>query len=134
MTSHVFTYGSLMFAPVWRRVVHGAYASLPAVADGYVRQAIRGETYPGMVPLDAGSVEGVLYLDVDQDDIAALDAFEGEEYRRVPLAVTLASGETMQAETYLYLRPENLSGLPWQPDSFELERFVRTYCGDTPAS
>lgn len=134
MASHVFTYGSLMFAPVWRRVVRGTYASLPAVADGHMRQAIHGETYPGMVSCVGASVEGVLYLEVDEDDIAALDAFEGDEYRRTPLAVTLASGETVQAEAYLYLRPEKLAGLPWQPDKFELERFIGMYCTEKPAS
>lgn len=134
MASHVFTYGSLMFAPVWRRVVRGTYASLPAIAEGHVREAIRGETYPGMVQRGGAGVEGVLYLDVDQDDIAALDAFEGDEYRRTPLAVNLASGETVQAEAYLYLRPEKLAGLPWQPDKFELERFIGTYCREKPAS
>lgn len=99
-----------------------------------MREAIRGETYPGMVPRGGASVEGVLYLDVEQGDLDALDAFEGDEYQRAPLAVTLASGETVQAETYLYLRPEKLAGLPWQPDKFELERFIGDYCGDTPAS
>ncbi|HEY0845610.1 MAG TPA: gamma-glutamylcyclotransferase family protein [Noviherbaspirillum sp.] len=128
MNSHVFTYGSLMFARIWGRVVRGEYASMPAVAYGHARYAIRGETYPGMVARSGASVEGVLYFDVGHEDIGALDAFEGSEYRRASIAVTLPGGESVQADTYIYLLPEKLSESPWSPDAFEMERFIGTYC------
>lgn len=128
MTSHVFTYGSLMFGQIWHRVVRGEYASAPAIAHGHARFAIKGETYPGMVHQPGASVEGVLYFDVGQDDIGALDAFEGSEYRRESIRVTLAGGETVQAETYVYLAAEKLSESPWLPDAFQMERFIGTYC------
>lgn len=128
MTTHVFTYGSLMFAPVWERVVQGAYRSSQAVATGFARYAIAGETYPGMIARDGARVPGVLYFDVVPVDVAALDAFEGIEYRRVPISVALASGESAAADTYLYLLPEKLSESPWLPEAFQMERFLNTYC------
>lgn len=128
MTSPVFTYGSLMFGQIWSRVVRGEYASTRAVAAGHARYAIKDETYPGMIAQSGGTVEGVLYFDVVQDDIAALDAFEGGEYRRESIAVTLAGGETVQADTYIYLAIERLSESPWLPEAFQMERFIGSYC------
>lgn len=130
MAAHVFTYGSLMFAPVWRRVVRGDYRLAPARLDGYARLAIAGETYPGMVAQEGASVAGVLYFDVDARDVAALDAFEGEDYRRDPVRVTLDAGGMIDAQTYVYLLPQKLTSLPWQPEAFQMERFLATYCRD----
>jgi len=128
MSIHVFTYGSLMFPDVWQRVVRGDYRSAPARLDGHARFEITGETYPGMIPHPAARVEGVLYFDVLPADVAALDAFEGSEYRRDSVRVVLASGEAVEAGTYIYLRPEKLSGSPWLPEAFQMARFIGTYC------
>lgn len=127
----VFTYGSLMFARVLRRVVRGCYRSVPAVAADYVRLAIAGVDYPGMVARAGASVRGVLYFDVDARDMAALDAFEGADYRRVPLQVTTAAGPTLAAHAYLYLPQQNLSESPWLPQAFDVDHFIEAYCGDS---
>ncbi|OWW23009.1 gamma-glutamylcyclotransferase family protein [Noviherbaspirillum denitrificans] len=128
MSTHVFTYGSLMFPAVWQRVVRGDYRSAPARLDGHARFAIAGETYPGMVARPGASVDGVLYFDVSPADLAALDAFEGAEYRRDTVRVTLSTGETIDAGTYIYLLPEKLSGSPWLPEAFQMQRFIGSYC------
>lgn len=130
MRCHVFTYGSLMFAPVWQRVVRGHYRFERARLDGFARFAITGETYPGMVVQPGASVAGILYFDVDQPDIAALDAFEGEDYRRDTVRVARDANGEVEAQTYIYLLPHKLSSLSWQPESFEMERFIGTYCQD----
>lgn len=128
MTAHVFTYGSLMFSQVWERVVRGRYRSVRATLPGFARYVIKGETYPGMVAEAGAQVEGVLYFDVDGDDLAALDAFEGIDYRRDRVAVLAESGERAEACTYIYLLPGRFSGEPWNPREFRMERFIGTYC------
>jgi gamma-glutamylcyclotransferase (GGCT)/AIG2-like uncharacterized protein YtfP len=128
MHSSVFTYGSLMFPPVWRHVVAGNYRSQPATAHGYARFAVSGETYPGMVAQSGAAVEGVLYLGLRPEAIALLDRFEGDAYRRVSIDVMLAGGTTAPAVTYLYIA-EDLSARPWDPAAFELERFMQSWCG-----
>ncbi|QDZ29981.1 gamma-glutamylcyclotransferase family protein [Noviherbaspirillum sp. UKPF54] len=130
MPRHVFTYGSLMFAPVWQRVVRGHYRSEPARLDGFARFAIRSQTYPGMVAQDGAAVAGVLYFDVDERDMAALDAFEGQDYRREAVCVASAAGCMREAQAYIYLLPQNLLPLPWRPEAFQMERFIGTYCRD----
>jgi len=117
-----------MFSQVWQRVVRGSYRFTPAAANGFARYEISGETYPGMVMQAGAVVQGVLYFDVDAKDIAALDAFEGVEYRRDRVRVTLESGESVQADTYIYLLPERLSDSPWLPENFQMARFIGSYC------
>ncbi|HWV63502.1 MAG TPA: gamma-glutamylcyclotransferase family protein, partial [Oxalicibacterium sp.] len=113
---HVFTYGSLMFPAVWRRVVRGSHRSLPAVLDGYARHAVRGELYPGIVHRPGASVEGVLYLDVNEAELAVLDGFEGSEYRRESVTVrTAADMQMVAADAYLFLAGHRLSGEAWEP-------------------
>jgi len=128
MKRAVFTYGSLMFAPVWQRVVTGEYRSAPAAVDHHARFAVIDETYPGMVPRTGKSVRGLVYFDVEPDDLAALDRFEGADYRRIAVDAKLDTGELVRAQAYLYLLPAQLSGLPWQPGRFDMQRFMATYC------
>lgn len=97
---HVFTYGSLMFAPVWERVVQGRYRSLPAQLQGYVRLVVRGVSYPGIVEREGAKVDGLLYLDVVAADLDRLDRFEGSEYARRDLVVSLPDGSQTTAAAY----------------------------------
>ena len=128
--SHVFTYGSLMFDAVWSRVVQGRYTAVEGSIEQHGRFAIDGEDYPGMVPRGDARVTGVLYLDVDDGDLARLDQFEGDDYRREVVTVTSADGVAREAQTYIYLRAERLLASPWKPDAFAMERFLATYCRD----
>lgn len=128
MSAHVFTYGSLMFPEVWQRVVRGDYRSAPAVLDGHARFALAGETYPGTIARTGASVAGIVYFHVSDADVAALDAFEGSEYRRDRVQVRLDSGALEDAHTYIYLRPQKLSESPWLPEKFQMQRFLGTYC------
>ena len=130
MTQHVFTYGSLMFAQVWTRVVAGRYDSVAATLSGHARYQVSDETYPGMVVSPNASVVGVLHLDVDGADLDRLDRFEGDDYARCSLAVIDDLGVERVAETYLYLRPDRLLKTSWDPERFEMQRFLDTYCRD----
>lgn len=127
---HIFTYGSLMFPEIWQRVVRGNYRSATATLPGFARYALADDTYPGMVAQAEAVVEGLLYYDVAPPDLAALDAFEGREYRREKVNVVIESGETVIACTYIFLAKQRLSGLPWEPQAFQMSRFIGTYCSD----
>ena len=127
---HVFTYGSLMFAEVWTRVVAGRYRSLPATLSDHARFAVAEQTYPGMVPADGQRVVGVAYLDVDAADVDRLDRFEGDDYHRRSVSIACDDGVTRNGDTYVYLPVERLLASPWEPDAFAMERFIATYCRD----
>jgi hypothetical protein len=148
--THVFTYGSLMFERVWSRVVSGTYRKAAGSLVGFTRQRVIGQDYPALRHVGDGDrvdaadgidgpgiLEGVVYLDVRPDDLAALDAFEGPEYRRIQVPVTLlgqARGglpdAVVTADTYLFIASDRLEAGPWDPRRFEqeqIERFLRDY-------
>jgi gamma-glutamylcyclotransferase (GGCT)/AIG2-like uncharacterized protein YtfP len=128
MTHHVFTYGSLMFLPVWQRVVRGTYRSSPALLRDYARYKIAGEIYPAMVAQQGKSVSGIVYFDVAADDIGILDKFESSDYQRVSLQAQIPSGEIQTVEGYGYLHAQRLTAEEWVPESFQLQQFLQTYC------
>jgi len=127
---HVFTYGSLMFPAVWQRVVRGDYRALPAMLPGYARYEVMGETYPGMVRQSGSAVNGMLYLDVDDADLLTLDAFEGSEYRRDVVNVSVTAEQNLTAVTYVFTANERLTTQPWDPESFRITQFMDAYCRD----
>jgi len=117
-----------MFPPVWQRVVRGDYRSAAAVVSDHVRLAVVGETYPALVGRRGASVAGIVYFDVDENDIARLDAFEGTDYRRASVPAEMNAGDRVSVDTYLYLSTSKLSDALWQPESFDLHQFIQTYC------
>ena len=128
--THIFTYGSLMFEEIWTRVVRGRYRAMPAIAPDHVRFAVRDETYPAMIASPGSQVAGVVYLNLDENDVKALDRFEGEDYRRCAIDLTLADAGALVAETYLHVNPTRLSQDPWIPENFDMQRFIASYCRD----
>lgn len=133
MPIHLFTYGSLMFPPVWERIVTGTYASRDATLDGYRRLAVIGEDYPVAVPDTTECIKGLLYQDITPHDLVLLDAFEGEYYQRTPVTVT-TSTTTFAAETYV-LKPtfHHIAAThSWDVEAFRrsgLTRFMARYQG-----
>lgn len=132
---NIFTYGSLMFDRVWSRIVSGHYTALPATLHGYQRLAVKGEEYPVAIPASpAASIAGILYHDVNAADLARLDDFEGEYYARLPTPVTIVSGDTVAAETYI-LKPAYhgiAEAFEWDVERFRtsgIGRFIARYQG-----
>ena len=126
---NIFTYGSLMFGAVWRPLVTGQYASMSACLDGYIRQGVRGTSYPGIMVSPGAQTPGRLYLDVSAADVARLDAFEGDQFRRERVVVRIdrrtGSPVTLDAQAYVLVDPKELDGSPW-----DVERFAQEFASD----
>lgn len=136
--AHAFTYGTLMWPDIMARVCGGeatpAAAPVTATLADHIRHPVRDHDYPAMVP-DAGhQVVGRLYLDVPEAAWACLDRFEGDDYERHEVLVTLADGSWRRAWTYLF-KPAlvgRLDGGDWDEARFEREgkaRFIARYVG-----
>jgi gamma-glutamylcyclotransferase (GGCT)/AIG2-like uncharacterized protein YtfP len=128
----VFTYGSLMFDPVWSHVVRGHYASAPARAIGVRRGAVVNEAYPGCVREPEASTAGRVYFNVSAADMARLDTFEGEHYWREAVLVRDDRGQTHAAWIYMYRLTAGLSATDWSPEWFEREGMAKFLASYTP--
>ena len=132
--THIFTYGSLMFKQVWAEVVRGEYGHFPGTISGFVRLSIQYEHYPAMLPGPVNSmVKGVLYLDIDSEDLIRLDRFEGSIYERRGVQV-MTDNNIYAAEAYVLKDSyRNLvSDQEWDPERFEdhgIHQFLGTYFG-----
>lgn len=131
--TNIFVYGSLMFDVVWSRVVMGKYHRIKATVEGFKRLAVIGQTYPALT-LGDGIVDGIVWREVGNSDLARLDNFESEPYQRVKgFAKT---DDRNELEVQLYLIREEYADLlddkEWNVDEFRrhgLRRFMSDYFG-----
>ena len=110
----LFVYGTLLSARVRNLVIGRALPAIPARLSGYRRVTLSGRDYPGLVPAPQAAVEGRLVEGLGIADLARLDRYEGDEYRRCLLRVSTASGPR---HAWVYLpRPDvPVSRRPWSP-------------------
>jgi gamma-glutamylcyclotransferase (GGCT)/AIG2-like uncharacterized protein YtfP len=132
---HVFTYGTLMFAEVWRAVVGHDFSTVEGSAADFAIFRVKNAVFPGIVEVAAAAVKGVVYLDVDERSLERLDRFEDDFYERRTLAIDCADGITRMAEAYVV--PEAHRGVltaePWERETFRasggLEQFIAGFQG-----
>lgn len=112
------------------------FRSQKAILKGYARFTIKGESFPGIIPVTDKSTEGILYFNVDEPSLERLDIFEGDLYQRTPIQAETQGGKILNAETYV-IKPEHrdyLSLQKWDVEEFvqnSLEAFLNTYQGFT---
>lgn len=124
--THVFTYGTLLIAEVMEAVAGRRFASVAARLDGFERVCVRGAVYPGARAAPAGSIAGVLWLDVDPAAVARLDRFEGDLYERRPVQV-VAGDRRHDAQAYVVPATfaDRLDPRPWDLDDFRRRHLAR---------
>ena len=110
-----FAYGSNMYSPRLRaRVPSASFVDVARLTGHYLSFRKRGRDGSAkcdLEPLDTETVWGVVYR-IDAAELGALDAAEGEGYRREPVTVATAT-RRLDAFTYR-ARPDWYTGsLPY---------------------
>ena len=135
---NLFVYGSLMFDVVWQRIARTSNPTLPATAQGWSVRSLRDVSYPGLIPAPHDSLaSGLLRSNVSPIALARLDAFEGPDYLRQLIAITMPDGATSSAWAWIVSPAARHLVLPdpWDPDRFardSLTDFIRNTTGDPP--
>lgn len=129
MAVPVFAYGSLMWDSVLLALLGRVPARSPAVLHGFERREIQGRIYPAIVPGPSSSaVDGLTLFDLTATDLALLDFFEDESYRRERVTVVVDE-QPREAMAYVWRASHGLLSGEWVPEvQFEpsLEEYV---CG-----
>ena len=131
---NVFTYGTLMIPDVMYAFTTREFRFNHAIIRGYARFTVKGESFPGIIPVTDAATEGIIYFDVDKLSLERLDAFEGDLYQRTPILAEMDGGEIFNAEAYV-IKPKfrnHLSSSEWKMKEFaqkHLKAFLETYSG-----
>lgn len=143
MSTHLFTYGTLMFPDVWRIVVGRDFPHKPATLAGYEIFRVKGAHYPGIIKSafrpstlsPPPSVPGVLYFDLDAAALERLDRFEGDQYRRQSLPVVACDDCEIAVDAYVVPQESRhlLTDDVWTAAEFKsqghLAQFISSYGG-----
>ena len=123
-----------MSLKIWEQVVMGKYIFQEGLLKGYTCNKVKNEVYPGLIKSKTSTVKGVIYRDVNKDDISRLDQFEGDEYKRITVNVTSPGNKEVVCQTYLFKDAFNdkIIDVPWSFDDFvnqDFDKFVNNYKG-----
>ncbi len=107
------------------------HSFLPAVLSGYSRRRVAHQDYPGVIEQAGHSVRGTLARGLTAANLHRLDYFEGFEYERRRLKVTVlsedgagtdAAEEEVEAFVYVFKDPARLESREWDYDEFRREK------------
>lgn len=120
MSIRLFVYGTLRDANLCRAVLGREVdpdAPVPARAPGFSAVHYHPHPYPALIPAPHAEAAGLL-LDLSEADLARLDAYEGDGYRREPISVCCATGP-LDALAYFPTLPIPADALPWRLDEWQ---------------
>ena len=119
---NLFAYGTLQLPEVMRAVTGRAFVAHSARLDDHSRHCLRGKSFPGIRPNPGHSVNGMVFLGIDEESLRKLDAFEDDFYRRDSVTVIAGNGGEWAAQAYI-VREEAYGLL--LPEEWDLQRFRR---------
>jgi gamma-glutamylcyclotransferase (GGCT)/AIG2-like uncharacterized protein YtfP len=121
---NLFTYGTLMFPEVWRRVVGRECSTVGGTLSGFAVFKVQGGTYPVMIHAAQHEiVRGVIYLDIDADSMLSLDEYESDLYDRISVRPAAADGRRLECQAYVLPpgRAKFATRESWEAARFERE-------------
>lgn len=127
MPAHLFVYGTLMFPAVFRAVTGTEPRTMAGTVRGYARRCVVGKSYPVLVEEAGQYVEGKLCLDVSNEALALLDAYEGVAeglYCRRNILVETEDGSEIGALTYTAGPYLGAVGELWRPADNAMETYL----------
>ncbi|KAG5368669.1 hypothetical protein CJU90_0888 [Yarrowia sp. C11] len=123
-----FFYGTLTRPEVLGRVIANSFKVpdyvkvSPGTLSDHVRYHVKNRDYPGVIAKSGSSVKGTVAFNLTDSDVAKLDAFEGEDYKRVAVDVEV-DGKKVPASLYLWIGGEDrLEDKEWDVDVFVKEK------------
>jgi len=87
---------------------------------GYAQFVIKDEGQSAMIPFPDRSVDGVIYLDVDEESLVRIDAFQGKRFLREEVTIEGEGGEWLDASAYCLKLSKKalLSRDEWDEDTY----------------
>jgi len=116
-----------MFPQVWERIGIGEFPTQPASLAGFAIYRVKDAVFPGIVRAQPDDqVSGQLYLDLDEDTLFELDAYESDLYDRIAVIAATEHGP-VQCTSYVIpeSRREALTSEVWDAEWFRQNRLAK---------
>jgi len=97
---NVFVSGPLMFRDLVKAVTGKTFQVRHGLLRGHVQFFLRDEGQAAMIPFPDHIVTGVVYLDVDEESLRKIDAFQGARFTRQEVSIEAENGEWYEADAY----------------------------------
>ncbi|MFH2132996.1 MAG: gamma-glutamylcyclotransferase family protein [bacterium] len=120
-TACLFCYGSLQLPAVMKIVTGREFTGQPAWLKDFAMFRMKQAEYPGIIPRSGDTVGGILYRNLTKQDLRSLDAFEGEQYDRRQVIVSL-EGDLRQTAWVYVVREERQNELT--DETWTLSQFM----------
>ena len=127
-TQPLFVYGTLLFDEIVRSLIGRTPAFRPATALGYEARMLRGVSYPGLVAVQGGRTEGLVFDDLSLTEWVALDEYEDDFYTVTEIEVLMEGGLSASALAYL-VEGSMATPMIWTPAWFR-SRHLSAFLGD----
>lgn len=126
----LFVYGTLQCPQRLHDLIGRSLPGMPAQLRGYRCGRVARADFPGIVPDPAASTQGQVLCGLTAAELACLDQYEGELYRRVRITTTLANGSSLGAWVYVIApwAQDRVTAEPWALDTWRRQPQRLTYC------
>ena len=102
MEHALFAYGTLQLPEVMEKILGRSVDGVPAVLKDYRCGLVARANFPGIVPQQGSTVMGMRLSGFSQNDLQALDVYEGELYRRIRVNVSLEEAPIPEKQSWVY--------------------------------
>jgi gamma-glutamylcyclotransferase (GGCT)/AIG2-like uncharacterized protein YtfP len=116
----LFVYGTLRDPDIMDALLGRPVRSQQASAPGFRSVHHPHRTYPALIPSADGKAPGLLLRLLTPAELAILDTFEGDEYRRATIAVSTPAG-LVDADVYLPIAAIPPDAAPWTLEQWTQE-------------
>lgn len=108
----IFVYGSLQHPEILGVVIGRVPAMTPATITNWFVSKIPDVDYPGLIPREGNVAQGHILHSISDQEMQALDSYEGDQYQRSMLTVSLDDGTTRELDVYV-LADGSATGEQW---------------------
>ena len=126
----LFVYGTLQFPGI----IHSLLGRVPIMTPSWVIdfevRELRGESYPGMIPMSGGLAHGSLLTLETKGEWEVLNDYEDDFYEPIVVEAFRSPGISEQALSFR-VPLSMVTGRSWQKEEFE-RNHLASFLGDPP--
>ncbi len=110
-----------MFMELFKALTNKSFSTKFGVLNGYTQFFINDNSgQAAIIPFPDRMVDGVVYMDIDEESLAILDAFQGKNFIREEVTIEGEGGEWLDAFSYCLKlsRKSLLTSDEWSEDVY----------------